>query len=99
MKLSELYYKELINIVDGARLGYFGEGDLEIDPRTGKILNILLREAPSGFRLLPRQAEYFAIPWSAISRVGDDMIIIDYALPGHRDYMSMEPPTVIRKGK
>ena len=42
MRLSELVGKEIVNIVNGARLGVIGESDLSIDIDSGEIQHIIL---------------------------------------------------------
>ena len=58
-KTSELREREVINILDGKKLGF--TSDLEIDPGTGKIIALVL-PAPGRFRwLLGRNEDYYSL--------------------------------------
>ena len=82
-RFTDLRCKEVINICDGCRLGYVGDLDLRIPE--GEIT------AGSGpgplkfFGLFGRGEEYY-IPWRAIRRIGDDVILIEHTF-NHK-----EPP-------
>lgn len=72
MRLSELKGREIINFFDASRMGFAGEVDAEIDLRTGQILRIWLNG---------RRRAWFgrseSIPWTAVKKVGEDLIIVD----------------------
>ena len=70
MRLSELQLKEIINIVDGKRIGIIV--DVIIDT-SGNILKLVLEEK----RGRKFSKEEFEILWSQIVKVGDDIILID----------------------
>lgn len=72
MRMSELASKDIINLTTGTRLGSLGDSDLIINPETGTIEVILIAlkgRAHKGQRL--------EIPWSAIRRVGPEVMIVD----------------------
>jgi YlmC/YmxH family sporulation protein len=79
MKLSELVGKEIINLADGKRLGVVTDTDLVIDSQTGKIDSIVLPKRGS----FNKKRNSFVIPWGAIKRVGEEIIIVD--VPGETD--------------
>lgn len=75
MRLSELMGKEVINIGNGARLGVINECDLGFDDKSGKIQALIL---PSrGLLSFLGDTHSEIIPWLAIKRIGDDVIIVD----------------------
>ena len=76
-KTSELREREVINIIDGKKLGF--TSDLEIDPGSGRILALVL-PAPGKFRWLFGKTEEIVIPWHQISKIGSDVILVE--LPG-----------------
>lgn len=76
MKLSELVGKEIINIYDGARLGTVGNSDLVIDSKNGCVEKILLPN-PNSFLRLFGQKSILSIPWNAIKKIGDQIIIVE----------------------
>ena len=73
-RIAELQYKELVDISDGTRYGYIG--DLEVDIEDGTIKNLIVYGRPRMFGLLGREGDV-VFPWSAIKRVGADLILID----------------------
>ena len=85
MRLSELSGREIVNINDGARLGRIGDADLVIEPRSGRIKRLLL---PLGGHSFFRKPDTLEIPWSAIRRIGEEIIIIEYSPKGDEpDYL------------
>jgi YlmC/YmxH family sporulation protein len=84
MEMSRLSKKEIINLHDGSRLGYVGDSDLVIDAGTGKIESIIL--FPRGQALKNRAARELVIPWNAIKRIGDEVLIVDMAPERSRKY-------------
>ena len=73
-RIAELQYKELVDISDGARYGFIG--DLEIDTAQGKIETIIVCGRARMLGLLGREAD-IRFPWSAIKRIGTDLILVD----------------------
>ena len=71
---SELRCKEVINVSDGARLGYVC--DLELDVENGRIGAIVV---PGRCKLLGfgSSGEDYVIPWGCIRRIGADIILVD----------------------
>ena len=75
MRLSEFAKKRLINITTGEIMGSAGDCDLLIDPANGRIIELQLQIANS---LLSRsEKRTVSIPWSAVQKVGPEIIIID----------------------
>ena len=73
-RITELQYKELVDISDGTRYGFIG--DMEIDAEHGTIKNIVVCGRTRMFGLLGRAPDV-AFPWSAVKRIGADLILID----------------------
>ena len=80
-RFTDLRCKEVINIKDGCRLGYVGDLDVRIPE--GEITAIIVPGPLKFFGLLGRGEEYY-IPWRCITRIGDDVILVEHALP-HRE--------------
>lgn len=74
MRMSELASKDIINLTNGGRLGSLGDCDLVIDPETGAIEAIMV---PQRGRM--NRGQRIEIPWSAIRRVGPEVMIVDMA--------------------
>ncbi|KUO52268.1 MAG: YlmC/YmxH family sporulation protein [Desulfitibacter sp. BRH_c19] len=83
MKLSDLLGKEIINIYDGARLGTIGDSDLMIDRDSGFVDSILLPN-PNGFLRVFGERSTLTIPWEAIKKIGDQVIIVELDRTYHK---------------
>lgn len=70
MRLSELQLKEIINIVDGKRIGVIIDVIVGTD---GKIEKLVLEEK----RGRKFSKEEYEILWHQIIKIGDDIILID----------------------
>lgn len=73
-KTSELREREVVNILDGKRLGL--ASDLEIEAETGRIKAIIV-PGPGKFLWLFGKSEDFVIPWERIKKIGVDVILVD----------------------
>lgn len=73
----ELKRKEVINMRDGARLGLIC--DLDMDSCTGAVNAIVVPGPPRLFGLL-RSDEELVIPYCKITKIGDDVILVDIPL-------------------
>ena len=76
-RIVDLRNKEIINVCDGCRLGF--PCDVEFEADTGRIFAIVVPGPPKHFGLFGKLAD-IVIPWDAIRRVGDDIILVDYAI-------------------
>lgn len=76
MRLSDLMGKEVINLGDGARLGFVDECDLLFDGRSGRI-DALLLPKHGLLTALMGEGRTHSIPWQSIRRIGDEVIIVD----------------------
>ena len=85
MRLSELSGKEVINLGDGGRLGIIDDCDLCFDAKSGRIEAILLPARTSLLHLFSenRGSE---VPWPAVKRIGDEVIIVDLNNSFERSY-------------
>lgn len=72
--LGELRCREVINICDGARLGNIC--DIEIDECTGQLLSLIIPGESKLFGLI-KSDEEIVIPYSAIKKLGDDVILVE----------------------
>jgi YlmC/YmxH family sporulation protein len=73
-KTSELREREVVNVLDGRRLGL--ASDLEIEAETGKIKAIVV-PGPGKFLWLFGKSEDFVIPWDKIIKIGVDVILVE----------------------
>lgn len=85
MRLSDLSGKEIINLGDGGRLGVIDDCDLRFDSKSGRIESIML---PARSSLLHLFSEHRGqeVPWYAVKRIGDEVIIVDFSNSYDRSY-------------
>ena len=74
MRVTDLSCKEVVCICDGARLGYVS--DVEVEVPEGQVRAIVVPGKCRFFGFLGH-VEDFVIPWNAIRRVGDDIILVE----------------------
>ncbi len=85
MRFSSMSGKEIVNLCDGSRLGIIGDSDLLVDEKTGKILALLIPDQKGVFNFLSSNS-ILEIPWKAIKKIGNDMIIIELEDDDKRKY-------------
>ena len=73
-RVSELRYKEIINVSDGSRYGWVG--DVEVDLESGQVRALVVPGRRRLFGLLGREEDRY-IPWSAVRRFGEDIILVE----------------------
>ena len=73
-RITQLQYKEVIDISDGTRYGFVE--DVELDPDRGAIEGIVVGGRSRCFGLLGREPDQ-VFPWSAIKRFGEDIILVE----------------------
>jgi len=88
LKTSDLKLKEVVNILDGRRLGTIT--DVEIDIDTGKLTAIVVPGQARFLGLFGRN-EDIVIQWEKINKIGLDVILVEesscllYTSPSPRD--------------
>ena len=73
-RFSDFRYKEVINVKTGTRLGYVC--DAEFQSPEGRISALIVPGKPRYFGFLGREDDYI-LPWECISRVGEDIILVE----------------------
>lgn len=71
MRLSELQYKDIVNL-DGKKIGNII--DVKIDS-SGKLLSLVLEENKKFLKFRSNDAET-EISWEKIERIGEDVILV-----------------------
>ena len=71
MRLSELQYKDIINL-DGKKIGNII--DVKID-ENGRLISLVLEENKKFFKLKGNNQET-EISWDKIERIGEDVILV-----------------------
>jgi YlmC/YmxH family sporulation protein len=83
IKISELRLHDVINVIDGKRLGMIR--DIDIDVETGRVNSIILPGNNRAFNFFAKHEEVI-IPWEKIVKIGVDVILVELS--------SINPPQV-----
>lgn len=83
-RITDLRYKEVINVRDGSCLGCVS--DIEVDTVTAKVVSVIIYGRRRCFGLLGKEEDTL-IPWCDIAIIGEDTILVN-----------MPPETIQRKG-
>ena len=73
-RIAELRYKEVISVEDGSRFGFVG--DMEVDLDSGQVRALVVPGRRRLFGLLGREEDRY-IPWNAVRRFGEDIILVE----------------------
>lgn len=73
VKISDFQTKEVVNILDGKRLGQIS--DLEIDLRHGRIEAIVI-PGPGKFLGFFSSGNDYVVPWRNIVKIGKDVVLV-----------------------
>lgn len=74
IKSSDIRQKEVINVIDGKRLGNII--DMEFDLEQGRIKSITVPGPAKFFNIFKNEKDY-VIPWNKIKKIGDDVILVE----------------------
>lgn len=73
-RIGDLRQKEVINIVDGRRLGFVKDAEFSLE--SGRIMSIVLPGAWTISRLFGKEME-MVIPWRDVRKIGEEIILVD----------------------
>ncbi len=76
VKLSDLRTREVINTLDGKKLGNIIDIDLDIE--RGRVLAFMLPGQVKGWSVFAKREE-IVVPWEKIVRIGRDVILVELA--------------------
>lgn len=88
IKISDLRSRDVVNILDGKKLGNIVDIDLDLD--NGRVLSLVLPGRTRGFLFTKR--EEVVVPWNKIVRIGRDVILVEVPIASEiddyrRDYL------------
>ena len=72
MNLSELQQKDIVNVLDGRRLGKI----IDITLSDGKIINFIIEEKRNLFNFFRINKET-EVSWNQIKKIGEDVILVE----------------------
>jgi YlmC/YmxH family sporulation protein len=86
IKISDLRNRDVVNILDGKKLGNIIDIDLDLD--NGKVLALVLPGRVKGFLFTKR--EEVVVPWHKIVRIGRDVILVEVPAASEIDEYSRD---------
>jgi len=83
-KISELGQRDIINLIDGSKLG--AVKDAHIDLATGQVLDLVLAGDRKYFGLLDAGRDV-VVPWENIRKIGVHAVLVEVDTPS-RPYLA-----------
>lgn len=83
IKISDLRFREVINVLDGKKFGFIK--DIDLDVEKGRITALVV-PGPNRFIKLFSRREDIVVPWDRIVKIGRDVILVEitsYSEPRH----------------
>lgn len=92
IKISDLRNRDVINVLDGKKLGNIL--DIDLDLESGRVLSLIMPGQARRFNLFARREE-ITVPWHKIVRIGRDVILVEVPVASNledfrRDYLDNE---------
>lgn len=78
IKASELRMKDVVNLIDGRRLGLIA--DFEVDLDDGRVTAIVV-PGPGRILWFMGRDNDMVIPWEQIRKIGTDVILVELVSP------------------
>ncbi len=74
IKISDLRARDVVNILDGKKLGNII--DIDLDLNNGRVLALILPGKQKGLSFFFKREE-ISVPWDKIVRIGRDVILVE----------------------
>lgn len=74
IKISDLRARDVVNILDGKKLGNIT--DIDLDLNNGRVLALILPGRQKGLSFFFKREE-ISVPWEKIVRIGRDVILVE----------------------
>ncbi|HEX3032609.1 MAG TPA: YlmC/YmxH family sporulation protein [Bacillota bacterium] len=75
VKISDLRMREVVNVIDGRRLGAIRDIDIDLDE--GMIKAIIVPGESRMFSLFGSRTEDLYVPWERVRKIGIDVILVE----------------------
>ncbi|KUG02718.1 hypothetical protein ASZ90_019912 [hydrocarbon metagenome] len=82
IKISDLRNRDVINVLDGKKLGNIM--DIDLDLETGRVLSLIMPGQARRFNFFSRREEV-NVPWNKIVRIGRDVILVEVPVASNLD--------------
>lgn len=82
-RMEQLRQKEIVNLKDGAKLGY--ADDLAICTETAQVKALIVCGRPRLFGLLGHSPDLL-VPWDKIRTIGEDTILVEIEQPPEQPF-------------
>ena len=87
-RIADLRMKEVINVNTGFRLGFVS--DAVFDITSGQMISLVVPGQYKVMGMFGRTDDYI-IPWSAIRKIGDDIILVESDFSEEREKRQKRP--------
>lgn len=89
IKISDLRARDVVNILDGKKLGNII--DIDLDLENGRVISLVLPGRTRGFSIFSKR-EDIVVPWNKIIRIGRDVVLVEVPVANdmelyRRDYL------------
>ncbi|HZK43223.1 MAG TPA: YlmC/YmxH family sporulation protein [Syntrophomonadaceae bacterium] len=89
IKISDLRARDVINILDGKKLGSII--DIDLDLENGRVIALILPGRTRGFSIFSKREDVI-VPWEKIIRIGRDVVLVEVPIANdmesyRRDYL------------
>ncbi len=74
VRISDLKLREVVNVLDGKRMGVIN--DIDVDIEEGKIKALIVPGTPRLLGLFGKNDD-LVIPWETIKKIGVDVILVE----------------------
>jgi YlmC/YmxH family sporulation protein len=81
LKISDLRVREIVNVIDGRRMGLIRDIDIDLD--NGRISALVLTGSSRLLGFFGREEE-LVVPWEKIVKIGVDVILVEVPDYGER---------------
>ena len=75
IRVAELRQREVVNIIDGRRMGAIK--DIELDLEAGRVNSLIVPSMTGKFLFIFGRDDDLIIPWENVVKIGVDVILVE----------------------